>query len=194
MIGTLLILSLFLFAPLCSLEIVEGDGEEIVSEILAVQKALLLPLDVTEIPEFAKSGFLTVAMTPEYVQACEKRVLAYVDGKVVGYVILETIERFKEWAEGREFTGDLGPLSNFYTIDQIGVLTPYARQGVGTALVNYAKKLSPGGLLTDAVLEPYPNLASMAFFQRQGFRLLGTMEIKATELLPAHKTSVFLLA
>ena len=180
------ILVVLFFTPLYSLEIVEGEG---VAEILAIQNSLVAPLEAEKQPEF---GFITIARSAEYLQKCEKRILAYVEGQVAGYMLLESVEGYLQWAKGRKFDGDLSKLGRSYYIDQIGVSSAFARQGIGTALVEYAKKVSPDGLLADILWEPNRNEASITFLKKQGFSLLGVMEVEATDRLAEHKIAIFL--
>ena len=113
---------------------------------------------------------------------------------MVGYLCLEEINEYIDWAQGRRFDSEwnLNSLRNVKYIDQIAVLTPFVKQEIETNLINHAKNLSPNGILTDTLSKPYPNLSSMALFTNNGFVNLGTMQIEATDTLPAHQISLML--
>jgi hypothetical protein len=75
-------------------------------------------------------------------------------------------------------------------IDQIGISQNFIRKGIGTVLVKRAKELSPHGLLTDILIAPQLNQASLSFFSAQGFQEIGVMDIEGREGRPSLRTSV----
>lgn len=183
-----------------SLQIIDNKSEnieEIIAKILEIQKSLLIPIEAVEMPDFADTGFLTIRMTPDYLRNfldTGKFIMAFRGKQVAGYLLLDDIEGFLKWAQGRRFDSewDLESLRGIQYIDQIGIPTKFAKQGIGKELINFAKSLSPKGLLTDNLFDPYPNPASAAFFTSQGFTHLGVMHVEATAIRPAHKISVML--
>ncbi len=171
--------------------------EETITEILAIQKSLLLPLEISEIPSYAQSGFLTIQMTPQYLLdflRTGRFLIAVHQDQIVGYLLLDQIEQYLNWANGNQFKSEwnLKSFQNLQYIDQIAVDRKFTRQGIGTALVDYAKKLSAEGLLTDILFTPYHNHASMQFFTTNEFLDIGTMHIEKTAKYPQHATSVML--
>ena len=183
-----------------SIQLVDKNSEHIdetIAEILKVQQTLLLPLELTEIPSCAQSGFLTVQMTPQYLiefLQTGRFLIAVHQDQIVGYLLLDQIEQYLHWAEGKRFDSewDLQTLQTMGYIDQIAVAREFAKQGVGTALINSAKKLSERGLLTDILSAPYRNEASLRFFTARGFANIGTMYIEQTATSPPHATAVML--
>lgn len=172
------------------------NKEEVIGEILQIQRTLVLPLDIAEMPAFAETGFLTIGMTPEYLQGFLEEgmaIVAFEDERMVGYLLLDRAEGFLKWAEGRKVSVSLEALREWHYIDQIAVLTECSKQGIGKALVEEAKNLAPNGLMVDILIEPYCNAASLAFFAKQGFTPFAIMEIEANHLRPAHKISVLTL-
>jgi GNAT superfamily N-acetyltransferase len=172
------------------------NKEEVIATVLDIQKSLLLPLDVMEMPDFAKTGFITIQMDPQYLDNFLQEgeiIVAYHEKQIIAYLLLDAIDSYITWAEQQsvDLKEDLISLSGSKYIDQIGVLSAYARNGIGTALIDYAKSRSSKGLLADILLEPYPNRASSAFFDHCGFVCLGTVQVNANHLRPAHNTSVF---
>lgn len=191
----LILFFLVLVAPIFgtpAIQVFDSPDEEIIEGILAIQKTLVLPLDSEERPV---NGFLMIQMTPDYLRQFKgKFLIAYCDGEMAGYLLLGEMEEFIDWAKGRRFDSawNLEALRNIHYIDQIAVLTPFARQGVGKALVDAAKAISTDGLLTDILLEPITNQASIAFFTRQGFAPMGVMHIDPSARFAAHKIYLML--
>lgn len=187
-----------LFAAPLTLDIIDfrsENKEEIVHAILEIQESLLFPIEATEYPAFAENGFLTIRMTPEYLYdfiSTDRIIVGYCGNEMTGYLLLGSIEGYLDWARGKRFDSawNLYSLGSAQYIDQIGVATSCSQQGVGTALVNCAKMLSPGGLVTDILLEPHHNKASTAFFIKKGFTNIGIMHVEANAIRPAHKTLV----
>ena len=183
-----------------TIQVIDKNAEQIketVTKILAIQKSLLLSLEISAIPSYAQSGFLTIQMTPQYLLnflRTGKFLIAVHQDQVVGYLLLDQIEQYLNWAEGKQFKSEwnLKSFQNLQYIDQIAVDRKFMRQGIGTALVNCAKKLSAEGLLTDILFTPYHNHASMQFFTTNEFLDIGTMHIEKTAMYPPHATSVML--
>lgn len=194
----------FFFFPLwglpITLRLVDRDSErveETIVAILKIQKSLLLSLEATEMPSYAQTGFLTIRMTNQYLLdflQTGKFLLAFHHDQLVGYLLLDKIDHYLKWAHGKQFKSkwDLQALHKIAYIDQIAVIRHLAKQGIGTALVDYAKMLSPHGLLTDILYAPYSNQASMRFFAAQKFVELGIMQVEKTVAYPEHATSVML--
>jgi GNAT superfamily N-acetyltransferase len=192
------------FSTLCglpiTLELIEKDSERIeetIDAILEIQKSLLLPLELTEWPDIAETGFLTIEMTRTYLQELlhtGKFLIAFYEERPVGYLLLDTIDSYLQWAEGKYFASDwdLQTLREINYIDQIAVVRKYAKHGIGTALVDFAKKLSPQGILSDILSAPYPNQASMHFFAAQKFVELGILQVEKTARYPAHAVAIML--
>lgn len=178
-----------------TIEVIERSEPEVIEAVLGIQKTLLAPL--SEVPPFAEAGFLTIEMTHEYLEKflqTGKILIARQEGRIVGYLLLDRIDGFIDWAKDKRFDSEwnLERLRGIQYIDQIAVLRSYARQGIGTALVEEAKKLSPRGILIDILFAPYSNHASMQFFASQGFVPLGIVYVEAYSKRAAHATSVML--
>jgi len=183
-----------------TLELVEKDSarvEETIDAILEMQKSLLLPLELTECPDSAQTGFLTIEMTHTYLRELlhsGKFLIAFYEDQPVGYLLLDKIDSYLQWVKGKHFASewDLQTLRQINYIDQIAVVRKYAKHGIGTALVDYAKKLSPQGILADILSAPYPNQASMHFFAAQKFIELGILQVEKTAKYPAHAVAIML--
>lgn len=179
-----------------TIDIESENIDAVIIEVLAIQKTQLLSLTTTEISEFAQNGFITIERTPVYLREFLKKgkiITVYHQDQMIGYLLLENMDGYINWAHGRQFDSELNldELKTLNYIDQIAVLMSFVGRGVETALVNYAKYLSPQGILTDTLYRPYPNLASMALFENNGFAKLGILYVEATNVLPAHQ--IFLM-
>lgn len=185
---------------LFSYQMVDADSdnkETVIAEILTVQESLLIPLEATELPTFAQTGFITIQRSPQYLlKFLEKGkiLVTHHQNQVIGYLLLEEIDGYIHWAQGRRMDVELSlaSLDGVKYIDQVAVLTPFVQQGIETALIRHAKELSPNGILTDILAKPHPNLASMALFRNNGFIHLGSVYVEATDPLPAHQVALML--
>ena len=198
------LLSLLFFFPFLgsalTFQVINKDAEqieEIITEILEIQKSLLLPLEISEIPLYLQTGFLTIQMTHQYLLdfiQTGKFLIAVHQNQIVAYLLLDQMEKYLNWADSNQFNSgvDLRSFQNIQYIDQIGVVPEFARQRIGTALIEQAKRLSPDGLLTDILSSPHCNHASLCFFAANGFLHIGTMQIKKTAKYQKHATSVML--
>ncbi len=183
-----------------SLQIIDVDSvnkEAIIEEILTIQKSLLIPLEETTMPSFAQTGFITIQRSPQYLlKFLEKGIIivAYHQNQMVGYLSLEEIDGYIDWARGRRLDAErsLDSLDGVKYIDQVAALTTFANQEIETVLINLAKELSPYGIMTDTLAKPYPNLAAMALFRKNGFVNLGTLYVEETDALPQHQIELIL--
>ncbi len=183
--------------------------EEIISQLLAIQKSLIVP--VNNIPEaYQQTGFLLVPMTSEYILSLLENkegqiICSYMDQTLVGYVILTEASEFKELYQDPiaghfEMVVDLPNLNDWLSdndvgyIEQIGVKFGYSRLGIGTQLIEAGKQLWPHGLISDVFIYPIVNGPSLHFFSSQGFKSPGILYQfpTANANFPyEHRTQVF---
>lgn len=170
---------------------------EAISEVLEIQKSLLIPLEAEELPDFSKNGFLIVKMNRDYLEnflVNGEMIVAYDQDNIVGYLLLEKMDAYINWARNQNIVSDLGldDLKRVKYIDQIGIQSRYAKKGIGTALINEARLKSPNGMLTDTLVQPFPNPAALAFFSKMGFLDVGLIRVQANEVRPAHEITMLL--
>lgn len=218
MILVLLLQVIFCFSSPCiiadsrSISIIDKNHdskEEIISQLLAIQKSLIVP--VNDIPEsYQQTGFLLVPMTPEYILSLLKNkegriICCYSDLVLVGYIILTEASEFKELyqdpiaghfeniMEAQNLNAWLSDKDVGY-IEQIGIKLGYSRQGIGTQLIEAGKQLKPHGLISDVFIYPIVNTPSLHFFSSQGFKSPGILYQfpTANANFPyEHRTQVF---
>jgi ribosomal protein S18 acetylase RimI-like enzyme len=183
--------------------------EEIISQLLAIQKSLIVP--VNNIPEaYQQTGFLLVPMTQEYILSLLENkegqiICSFMDQALVGYVILTEASEFKELYQDPvagyfEMIVDSPNLNVWLSdndvgyIEQIGVKFGYSRLGIGTQLIEAGKQIKPHGLISDVFIYPIVNTPSLHFFSSQGFKSPGVLYQfpKANANFPyEHRTQVF---
>lgn len=183
---------------------------EVIRDLLALQKSLIVSSQKPIPEEFAKTGFLLVAMTPEYVSHLLAQkdgciVCAYLDQTLVGYILLTDISEFKELYQnegaGRfETPIDLATLNTWLAkqdvgyIEQIAVKPGYSKMGIGSQLMSRVKKLKPQGLIADVFIHPVQNEPSLIFFSHQDFVQSGILYQYPTanaNFPYPHRTQVF---
>ena len=67
--------------------------------------------------------------------------------------------------------------SDFEYLYQIGVSKNQTRSGIGSKLLEKAKTSTDKNLLTDVLIDPVSNDASLSFFQSNGFKEAGLLEL-----------------
>ncbi len=167
-------------------------------DIFLLREPLLVELNedlVSESP--LPYGFLFPSSpNPERTQAFleayqAKIIAAYLDGNLVGFLVLTDISLFinyycespfrsfdcleKETIEHDFHTKRLG------FITEIAVKQGYCNKGIGTALIDVAKSLRPDGLIADIYIYPMVNTPSLSFFAKKAFREIGTCEQEKTD-------------
>jgi hypothetical protein len=183
-----------------SFQIINADSnnkETIIAEILSIQDSLLIPLNTAQIHTLTQTNFIIIHRSSQYLlKLLEKGIfiVAYYQKQMVGYLLLDEIDGYIKWAQGRRFDGkqSIDSLGSVKYIDQVAVLTSFEQKGIETALINHAKECSPTGIMTDILAKPFPNLSSMNLFQNNGFVNLGTLYIEATNALQAHQVVLML--
>jgi ribosomal protein S18 acetylase RimI-like enzyme len=183
---------------------------QVIPELLALQKSLLISLKNPIPEEFLKTGFLLVPMTTEYVSHLleEKEgifILAYLEQNLVGYILLTNTSNFTELYQDGS-AGFLETSINFVKlqswlnnsavgyIEQIGVKPSYSRMGIGSQLIAKSKELKPLGLVADVFIYPVKNEASLRFFAHQGFTpsaILHQHPATNANFPYAHRTQVY---
>jgi len=210
-----------LFIILCCFNLIYGQivtidknstsKNEVIHDLLALQKSLIIPSQKPIPKERAKTGFLIVSMKPEFVEhLLEKKdgciICDYRDHTLVGYILLTDTTEFKELyqdaAIGRfETSLDLNSFETWASqptvgyIEQIAVEPNYSRTGIGHGLMEVAKALRPDGLIADVFIYPVMNEPSLKFFSRQGFTKPGILHqtSAANSNFPyEHRTQAFI--
>lgn len=184
--------------------------QEVIHDLLLLQRSLLISSQEALSEERAKTGFLLVSMTPEYVshlleQKGGRIICTYLDKTLVGYALLTDLSEFKELYQD-EGTGRFETLIDLTTLDawladpavgyieQIAVKPGYSRMGIGSELIAISKVLYPQGLVADVFIDPLKNEASLSFFSHQGFLRSGLLyqDPPAHANFPyPHRTQVF---
>lgn len=166
------------------------SSDQVIVDLLSLQKTLIVcPTDIPE--AFMQTGFLLVPMTPEYVASLlEKKegqiICLYQDQTLLGYIILTIATEFEELYQdsltGRfETPLNLSDVHNWLSdkdvgyIEQIGVRPGYSRKGIGSQLLEKAKKIKPHGLVCDVFIYPVKNNPSLRFFYDQEFTEPGIL-------------------
>jgi len=183
---------------------------EVICELLALQKSLIVSLQKPIPEENQRTGFLLVPMTPEYVSHLLDQkegciVCAYLDQTLVGYILLTGTSEFKELYQDEtvglfESSDDLSQLNSWLAkdsvgyIEQIAVRPGYSKMGIGSQLIATSKQLNPQGLIADVFIHPVMNEASLMFFSHLGFTRAGLLHQYSTangNFPYAHRTQVF---
>ena len=183
---------------------------ETIDELLLLQKSLIVPAK-NPIPEkFAKTGFLLIPMTSEFVlhlldQKDGRIVCAYLDKRLVGYILLIDTSEFKELYQDAN-VGRFAPSIDWIAmnswlddravgyIEQIAVKPGYSRMGIGSKLITKSKEIKPNGLIADVFIQPVKNQSSVLFFSSQDFFPFGILfqyPIAHVYFPYAHQTQVF---
>lgn len=178
----------------------------IVTDVLAIESSLVVPLDKTATGEKHNNGFLLIQMTREYLYGLLEQNLAVIVGAfqndtLVGYLILDKISEFQVLYQD-DSTGNLdSPLLDEVIskspqigyIEQIGIKPGFARLGIGSKLIAASKQIKPQGLIADVFLSPVTHESSLHFFTRQGFVTSGTLHQAPRKDFPyPHRTQVLL--
>ncbi len=178
-----------------------ADKEEVTCNVLNLQKSWQVSIWQKQPYEVSKEGFLFVQMKKEELLGLldkKKAKILWVEdeGSFLGYLILAPIEEFFDlYVNSPIRTFDCHVDQSLFTkevqyIEQIAVKKDAVNRGVGTLLVNEAKCLSPYGLVAAVLVEPFPNLASLAFFFKNGFMSVGFLHCIECPSWPAYKTCV----
>ncbi len=170
------------------------DG--IIEEILKIQQSLLVNrLDPEKVaPELINGGFLVTQMAHSELKDLlrDGKILGICDGSgsgdvLAGYLILTPLTSLTQYTERYDLSLGISrsdwdsfmASSDRYYIEQIAVPKSYAKQGIGTALLQASQKLSPKGLMAAILFEPYNNRASYALFTQKGhFDAVGSLDLK----------------
>lgn len=170
--------------------------DEIIEEILKIQQSLLVNrLDPKKVaPELIEGGFLVTQMTHSDLKDLlrDGKILGICDGSgsgdvLAGYLILTPLSSLTQYTERYDLSLAISrsdwdcfmASSDRYYVEQIAVAKSYAKQGIGTALLQASQKLSPQGLMAAILFEPYNNRASYALFTQKGhFDAVGSLDLK----------------
>ncbi len=182
----------------------------VIRDLLALQKSLIISIQEPIPEDRAKTGFLLVPMTMEYISDLLEHkhgciVCAYKDQILVGYALLTDPSNFKELYQdehiGRFETSIDEAFLNVWLgekgvgyIEQIAVKPGYSRMGIGSRLMSESKKLKAEGLIADVFIYPVKNESSLSFFSHQGFMPSGILYQYPTanaNFRHEHRTQVF---
>lgn len=184
-----------------------SDKEEVIANVLAVQKAWQIDIHSRKPQGNTQNGFLFVRMTPEFVRGLldyETAQIIWVEheGELAGYIILTDMGEFFSLyinSPVRTFVPKVNlPLleeylivNNVQYIEQIAVKPEFTKEKIGTTLVNAVKEISPNGLVAAVMTKPFDNIASRAFFLKSGFSTVGQLDCIQCAKWPAYQTHVF---
>lgn len=156
--------------------------DQVVDRLLRIQESVVIARNHTP----PANGFLISNLSARELHEllCAAGTSLYVAStadEVEGFCLVTDIQEFLALGRGGS-TGAFhfpAPVS-FRQADylfQIGVSTAKSRAGTGTALVREAQKRHTTGLITDILVDPIENSASLAFFAKQGFEKVGELRI-----------------
>lgn len=182
--------------PFISYQVVDSQHEsihEVIRELLVLQNSLIVDNQLTaELPAaFKEKGFLTIRMDQEMIMDMLNRggkiITAFYQNRLCGYLLLCKLSGFQWIKEAMRvdlvFHSNLDELEKYFfenqidEIDQIAVDHAFAKQGIGTKMVDMAKQLSPHGLATSILYQPFTNEASLSFFSKQGFVFIANVHL-----------------
>lgn len=191
-----------------TIQIIENDAsnnEEIILGLLKLQSSLMLP-PASENPDlkWAEKGYLLIRTNPDFLRNLihERKarvVAAFFGGELVGYAILTEISEFIKLyqnpligkIESKFNIEEFIKKQNIKYVEQIAV-KPGIKRGIGSALLEKCKELSPEGLIADIFIKPIKNKASLLFFAKKGFIEVGTLKLEAGKGFVAHQTRIVL--
>lgn len=170
----------------------------ILLEVLHLQRSLIATRDSAS----RENGFLISAFSFEELQGLlgsdGKLFVARIDGELVGYLLITSISEFSsligdgsDHASGGRLLG--APefcFSEYKYLYQVAVSERTKGLGIGKRLLTEAKRNSSASLLTDVLIEPVPNDASLAFFWKNGFQNAGVLELGAYRTFGNLKSQV----
>ncbi len=182
-----------------------SDKKEVIDKLLDLQATWQVNIREMQPLETAVEGFLFVRMKSEelihLLDAKEVKILwAEEEGELLGYLILTQMNEFFDLyvdSPIRTFDCHIDPATfsqeGLHYIEQIAVKKEAVLQGIATRLLNEAKRLSPKGLVAAVLTKPFPNLASLRFFSRNGFINVGFLDCVECPAWPAYQTCVLIL-
>jgi hypothetical protein len=119
---------------------------------------------------------------------------------LAGYMLVTAMGEFTRLFENSK-SGVFRPYSSEFSFGtdckylyQIAIKRGGNRKGVGTQLFNYALGVHSVSFITDILLEPICNLASLRFFEKNGFRRIGVLELSHYRDFGALKSQVLMFA
>ena len=191
------------------LQIIDNPAskEDLIRELLTLRQPLVVDFSEKELPDLASFyGFLFPPTTLDRVKLFFEKyegkiITAYLDEELVGFLALTDASVFTELYHEPNY-GSFDCTENLDTLEQdfltkrigyvteIAVKTGYCKKGIGTSLLNAAKRLMPQGLVADIYLYPFANNASLSFFAKKKFREIGTLYLKHRDTLNALRTRV----
>lgn len=163
------------------------SGAEVHKNATVIEQALSLQREwiADRVQTSNRAGFLiSLFDADELINLVKQGSLHYAtkDQKLVGYILTTPIE---------EFTKLLTSAENSYTkpkwmnispsleyLYQIAVSRNLGRTGLGSTLLKYALSKVRHSILTDVLIEPVANKASLRFFKKNGFRDAGILTLK----------------
>ncbi|MFA6434507.1 MAG: GNAT family N-acetyltransferase [Elusimicrobiales bacterium] len=178
----------------------EAALRRIVGDTISVQSSLLVTRETA--PE--KSGFLISSFAPEelirLVVENGKLVTARQSRRLVGYVLVTPISEFSSLLENDNNHASGGHFipnkpvcfADFDYIYQIGVVRDASGMGVGGALLKRVMRETRKNLLTDILVSPISNKASLGFFIKNGFREAGLLELSEYRSFGKLKSKVLI--
>lgn len=186
------------------------DKEAVIADLLSLQQTWQIDIREKQPLQLAQNGFLFVRMKPEFIRDLIDNknatiIWASCDETFAGYLILtEITEFFDLYRDSPIRTFDcLMPqglfekylmANNVKYIEQIAVNRSLTHAGIGTALMNEAKGLSPKGLVAAVITQPIRNQASLEFFAGHTFAVMGHLNCVECLEWPAYQTRVFFWA
>lgn len=156
-----------------------------VERILIFQKQFIVKRNAKN----QEAGFLISELARDEVEEAVKNggkiFLATCRGELVGYALTAPIHEFSSlyqkgssgsFSQSLELEIDFNSLVYLY---QIAIAPLYAGRGVGTSIINQVKSDSgTKGVLTDVLVEPLNNEASIRFFLKNQFRTIGILTLQ----------------
>ncbi|MEO5971387.1 MAG: GNAT family N-acetyltransferase [Bdellovibrionia bacterium] len=157
--------------------------DKLALEILNLQENLIF--EKSEYSDGVNSGFLISKFDlPELTKiVTEKKGVLFcalgIEGEVLGYCLTSAITEFQDLYHGQsavgrvELTIDSSLALKPRYLYQIAVRSDLRRSGVGIELLLAVKDKYPEGILTDILVSPINNEASLNFFRKQDFKMVG---------------------
>lgn len=184
-----------------------SDKEEVISRLLDLQGSWVVDIRKELSPADLQQGFLIVRATSEsmleLVDVKNAKILwVEEEGEFLGYLLLTDMREFFDLYVNspiRTFDCHVNQvnfeqtliLNNTLYVRQIAIKKEAARFGVGTQLLDEAKRRSPSGLVAVVLTEPCENKASRTFFSKHGFSCIGYLNCVASSLWPAYQSAVY---
>ncbi len=157
----------------------KNPEKELLEEILAIQGPLIAKRNSKNLDQ----GFLISAFTEielrNIIQSGGHIHVAQMNQKTIAYILTCPIREFTDLiTSSTQATGTLESnetirFGDYRYLYQIAVAKNHARKGVNTQLLAYAKTIEQMPLLTDVLISPLDNDASVQFFKKNGFNSIG---------------------